>query len=163
MTALRRMMDRADFYGLDNVAYPTPSFAPTYIDDAPTIARAEVEFSRAVARFVTHIASGRIQPTDISSIITLEPERPDIGAALTRLSQSSAVAVDLGRFEPPHEQYRKLRAALAKLRAMPSETERIVVPEGDLLKPGKADVRVSAAPAAPRHSARRRGGAGHLR
>jgi murein L,D-transpeptidase YcbB/YkuD len=142
MTALRRMMDQAESFGLDSVAYLTPDLAPTYPDDPQTTARADVEFSRVVARFVTHIASGRVPPAEISRMITLEPERPDIGEALTSLSQSSAVAVDLGRYEPSHEQYRKLRAALSKLRASPSEAERIVVPEGDLMKPGKADARV---------------------
>ena len=69
------------------------------------LAEADVEFSRAVARFVTHIASGRIRPTDISQQITLEPERPDIGEALSRLSQSPDVAADLAGYEPPHPQY----------------------------------------------------------
>jgi murein L,D-transpeptidase YcbB/YkuD len=51
--------------------------------------------------------------------------------------------VDLGRFEPQHEQYRKLRAALSKLRASASDIARIVLPEGELLKPGKTDTRVT--------------------
>ena len=51
---------------------------------------ADVEFSRAVARFVTHIASGRIRPTDISQLITLEPERPDIGDGADALVASPA-------------------------------------------------------------------------
>jgi L,D-transpeptidase YcbB len=144
MAALRRMMDRAESYGLDSIAYQTPSLAPIYVNDPQTIGRAEVEFSRAVARFVTHIASGRIEPTDISRVISLGPERPDLSRALTLLSQSPAVAVDLGRLEPPHEQYRKLRAALSKLRASPDDAERIIVPDGDLLKPGKSDARVPA-------------------
>ncbi len=142
MTALRRMMDRASDYGLDAVSYPTPSFAPRYLDDPTQLAYADIEFSRAVARFVTHISSGRIRPTDISRLITLEPERPDIGDALSRLSQSDAIAVDLGRLEPPHRQYHALKSALAKLRALPVDADRIVVPEGGLLKPGKSDERV---------------------
>ena len=144
MAALRRMMDRAESYGLDSIAYQTPGLAPIYVNDPETIAQAEVEFSRTVARFITHIASGRVEPKDISRLISLEPERPNLDEALTRLSQSSAVAVDLGRLEPQHEQYRKLRAALSKLRASPADAEQIVVPEGDLLKPGKSDARVPA-------------------
>ena len=55
-----------------------------------------------MARFVTHIASGRIPPKGISKIITLEPERPNIPEALIRLSESTSIEVDLGRYEPPH-------------------------------------------------------------
>lgn len=142
MTGLRTLMDRAESYGLDASVYQTPDFAAAFADDPQRIAAVDVEFSRAVARFVTHAAAGRIEPTVISPLITLTPERPNISDALTRLSQSSAVAVDLGRFEPPHAQYKALRAALSKLRATPSGPEQVVVPEGELLKPGKADERV---------------------
>jgi len=142
MTGLRMLMDRAESYGLDASVYQTPDFAAAYADDPQRIAAVDIEFSRAVARFVTHAAAGRIQPTDISPLITLTPERPNISDALTRLSQSPAVAVDLGRFEPPHAQYKALRAALSKLRATPSGPEQVVVPEGELLKPGKTDERV---------------------
>jgi murein L,D-transpeptidase YcbB/YkuD len=141
MLALRTLMDRAAVFGLDATLYQTPDFAASYPDEAERIALVDVEFSQAVARFVTHVGSGRIEPAVISRLITLTPERPNIADALTRLSQSTAVAVELGRFEPPHAQYKALRAALSKLRAMPNE-DRIVVPEGDLLKPGTADARV---------------------
>ena len=159
MTALRRMMDRADDYGLDPAAYPTPNFAPTLSRRcARRSPRADVEFSRAVARFVTHLASGRIRPADISSIITLEPERPDVGDGA-----DAPVAVDRGRGRP-----RPLRAAAPAIpRAQgsarrssarcPSEAERIVVPEGELLKPGKADERVPLLRARLGTVARRRG------
>ena len=107
MTELRATMDRASEEGLDPASYPTPSLATSYPDDPARLAAADIEFSRAVARFVTHVASGRIRPTDISSIITLEPERPDIGEALTRLSQSTNVEADVQAYEPPHPQYRR--------------------------------------------------------
>jgi murein L,D-transpeptidase YcbB/YkuD len=142
MSALRTLLDRATVYGLDASLYQTPDYAASYPDDDERVALVDVEFSQAVARFVTHVGSGRIEPTVISPLITLTPERPNISDALTRLSRSSAVAVELGRFEPPHAQYKALRAALSKLRAMPSDEDRIVVPEGDLLKPGMSDARV---------------------
>jgi len=142
MLALRTLMDRAAIYGLDAGIYQTPDFAASYPDDAERIAVVDAEFSQAVARFVTHLGAGRIEPTVISPLITLTPERPNISDALARLARSTAVAVELGRFEPPHAQYKALRAALSKLRAMPNDADRIVVPEGDLLKPGMLDARV---------------------
>ena len=78
MTALRAAMDAAASYGLDPAGYPTPHLAAMYVDDPASLAEADVEFSLAAARFVMHLGAGRIRPRDISSIITLEPEYPDI-------------------------------------------------------------------------------------
>ncbi len=143
MTTLRQAMDKAADYGLDPSAYATPKLAAHYADDPRELAEADVEFTRAVARFVTHIASGRIRPTDISDLITAEPERPDLAEALTRLSQSTDVAADLASYEPPHPQYAALKAELAKLRASADDETRIVIPDGGLLKPGEKDSRAS--------------------
>lgn len=142
MAALRRAMDQADQYGLEPADYATPDFADRRYYDPGRLAAADVEFSRAVARFVTHISSGRIRPTDISNLITLKPERPDIGEALSTLSQASSVDEALASYEPQHEQYRALKAKLAELRAL-DEDDRIVVPDGPLLKPGTSDERAS--------------------
>lgn len=142
MIALRRRMDAADSLGLDPADYATPHFAERRYYNPRRLGRADVEFSRAVARFVTHIASGRIDPRAVSRLITLEPERPDVGEVLARLSQTSSVGVALVRYEPQHAQYRALKAKLAELRAASHSDDRIVVPEGPMLKPGKTDERV---------------------
>ncbi len=142
MSELRRVMDQASDYGLDPAAYATPDLAPSYSDDPAQLAEADVEFSDAVARFVTHIASGRIQPTDVDKLITLEPERPDIAAGLTELATSTAIAGDIARFEPQHAEYRALKSALAKLRSESGGPEQVNVPDGVILKPGKSDERV---------------------
>jgi murein L,D-transpeptidase YcbB/YkuD len=143
MAELRRSMDEADLYGLDPATYATPSFEDRRYYDPQRLAQADVEFSRAVARFVTHISSGRIRPTDISKLITLQPERPDIGEALLTLSHASSADEALASYEPQHKQYKALKAKLAALRALGAEDDRIVVPDGALLKPGKSDERVS--------------------
>jgi murein L,D-transpeptidase YcbB/YkuD len=142
MVELRDLMNAAVEDGLDAAAYETPHFATAYPPDPATLAQADAEFSLSVARYVTHIASGRIRPTDISKLITLEPERPDIDEALGRLSHSTNVAADLASFAPPHPEYQALKAALAKLRAASNEPEPVVVPEGEALKPGQSDERV---------------------
>ncbi len=141
MQALRRAMDGAAAYGLDPASYRTADFKPSYPDDLDELARADVGFSRAVARFVTHIASGRIEPSDISELISLEPQRPDVTDVLSRLPGSSDVTADLASYEPQEPQYAALKLALAKLRTT-SDQERIVIPDGDLLKAGETDDRV---------------------
>jgi murein L,D-transpeptidase YcbB/YkuD len=95
-----------------------------------------------VTRFATHIAAGRLQPRDISRIITLEPERPPVADVLSTLSATAAVGASLARREPPHSQYRALKKALAELRASAASDDRIVVPEGAALRPGARDERV---------------------
>ena len=48
----------------------------------------------------------------------------------------------MSQYEPPHPQYKALKAKLAELRASTAEATQVVVPEGTLLRPGKADARV---------------------
>jgi murein L,D-transpeptidase YcbB/YkuD len=144
MSGLARRMRAAQLYGLDPDDYALPGLALAYPDDVKLRAEVDVAFSRAVALFVTHLASGRMRPAEISRIITLEPQRPEVGDALARLSRTAGVAAALHRYEPAHPQYRALKAALAELRAANDDTTRVVVPEGALLRPGKRDARVPA-------------------
>lgn len=142
VSALRSHIDGAERYGLDAGAYATPHVIDRRYYDPRRLAEADVQFSRAAARFVAHIASGRIWPTDVSKLITLDPEHPDIGEALLRLSAAPDVGAALRRYEPAHPQYHALKGKLAELRATEEDGKRIVVPEGGLLKPGMSDARV---------------------
>jgi murein L,D-transpeptidase YcbB/YkuD len=138
---LRERMEAAAEYGLDPALYRAAEVAVAERADAGFLARAEIDFSLAVARFVTHIASGRFAPAEVSRLITLRPERPDIVEALDTLAEEADVGAALDRLEPAHPQYRALKAKLAELRAS-SDDDRIVIPEGPLLKPGGSDERV---------------------
>ena len=142
MVALRRQMDMAAEYGLDAGRYGTPYFARMYLDDPHLLAEADVGFSVALARFVAHIAAGAGRPSDVSRLITLEPELPDIADALLRLAQAGAPDTLLSGYEPVHAQYHALKEKLAELRASDADDARIFVPDGSLLRPGKSDPRV---------------------
>jgi murein L,D-transpeptidase YcbB/YkuD len=144
MSGLARRIRAAASYGLDPGDYALPDLRLAYPDNPALRAEADVAFSRAVALFATHVASGRMRPGDISRIITLEPERPGVAEVLTRLSRTAGVAAALQRYEPAHPQYRALKAALAKLASAGDEATRVVVPEGALLRPGRRDARVPA-------------------
>jgi murein L,D-transpeptidase YcbB/YkuD len=139
MRALQRRMDAAGIYGLDPGPYATPPLAG---GDPASIAAADVNFSRAAARFVTHLSSGRRRPADVSPIITLKPERPDAAGILATLSNAASVASALESYEPPHREYFALKAKLAELRAAPEPPPLVVVPDGPLLRPGTSDGRV---------------------
>ena len=140
--ALRERMDAAAADALDPTIYLTPRFARMYLDDPALLAAADFEFSRAVALFVTHVSSGHIVPSDVSRIITLEPQRPDAAEILERLSSAADPVAELASYETPHSQYAALKAKLGELRASTEDDDRIVIPEGALLKPGMADERI---------------------
>ena len=140
--ALRTIMRKADEYGLDPATYHLAYYASRYPEDLDLRAAAEVDLSRTVTRFVTHIAAGRLEPRDVSRVITLEPEAPAVADILSKLATTAAMAATLARFEPPHPQYSALKKALAELRANAAADDRIVVPEGAALKPGAKDERV---------------------
>ncbi len=143
LIALKRRMAGAASLGLDPDDYATPHVADRRYYNSKRLGHADVEFSLAVARFVAHLSSGRIKPTDVSRLITMEPQRPEIASVLTELSQAPSVDMALHRYEPQHPQYRALKAKLAELRALGEEDDRIVVPDGKMLKPGKSDERVA--------------------
>src|SRR5687768_9072113 len=63
MIALRRQLDSAAEDGLDPALYSTPDLMPA---DSGALAAADVDFSLAVVRYVTHLASGRLDPAEIS-------------------------------------------------------------------------------------------------
>jgi L,D-transpeptidase YcbB len=140
--ALRRRMDAAADLGLDPAAYAIPASTLSGPKDVAERAAADVAFSRTVALFVTHLASGRIRPADVSRLITLEPERPDIGKALVELSRTAGVALRLSRYEPQHRDYAALKAELARLRATSEGPVAAPIPTGPALKPGGSDARV---------------------
>lgn len=138
--ALRQRMEQADIDGLDPALY-VADLPPSNNPEAT--ARAEIALSLAAARFVDHLAAGRLQPGEISRLITLEPERPDAAAVLAALAGASDIDAAIAAFEPTHRDYHALKAKLSELRASDDDEERIVIPEGRLLKPGAADERVA--------------------
>ena len=140
MLAMRRRLENAAADGLDPARYESDEFLGSRAD-AP-VAAADIGFSRAVARYVVHLASGSIAPGDVSSVITLTPEMPDVAAALARLSRTAGIAVALKKLEPPHPEYARLKATLRTLRQASGETEQVRIPEGKLLKAGVRDPRV---------------------
>ena len=142
MLALRKRLDDAAADALDPSIYLTPRLARMYLDDPALLAAADFEFSRAVALFVTHVASGHLVPSDVSRIITLEPQRPDASEILKRISTATDPVAEIASYEPPHPQYSALKAKLAQLRTSDDDDDRIVIPEGALLKPGMTDDRI---------------------
>jgi len=139
---------RADEDGLDPAAFPRPdlAFGRGGPEPAAAVARADLAISEAVVRFALAAQSGRIPPASVSRLITLKPERPDPVAVLRRIAAASDPAAALDGFNPPHEAFRRLKAALAKERAARAEAAAgpELVPNGPALSLGQRDDRVPA-------------------
>lgn len=149
VAALARIA-RADEDGLDAAAFPQPDPGLGRLgpESADALARADIAVSEAVARYALAAQAGRIAPTSISRLVTLKPERPDPVAVLRRVAAASDPAAALDGFNPPHEAFRRLKAALAKERAAEAALAAHVRPEpvaaGPTLSLGQRDDRVPA-------------------
>jgi L,D-transpeptidase YcbB len=134
----------AEEEGLRPDDYPVPDLDQAKLESAAEIAAADVGLSQAFARFVLHLAAGRVDPGSISRHITVEPPQPNLADALAKLARDEDAAALMRRFGPPHPQYGKLREKLGELRRELADDGAVVVPEGPTLRLGNSDPRVAA-------------------
>ncbi len=131
-------LSKADTDGLDPARY---AIAPAAAADAPGAASLELSVSRSLALFAREASAGRTQPRAVWALATLKPEPPDAGSVLSTLSQSADIAAALDAYNPPHEGFRRLKLALARIAAERAEDPE-PVPTGPPLKLGMQDARV---------------------
>ncbi len=131
--------------GLDPSAFALPDPAVSS-DDPAAAAAVDVGVSAAVARFAREASGGRLVPTQISKDITRTPETADPKRALTDVAAAPDPAATLDGFNPPFEEFRRLKAKLADLKAKDQEAPKPIEPiaAGPTLKPGMRDGRVPA-------------------
>ncbi|MGQ7793995.1 L,D-transpeptidase family protein [Faunimonas sp. B44] len=141
--ALVARMSRAAEDGLDPSAYATPPVHFFALKDPQVAAQADIAITLAAARFVAHLAAGQLVPSSLGEGLSQKPERPDLAAALARLVAADDAALAVEALEPPHPEYRALKAELARLRAAPAEAETVEIPPGPALKLGGRGERVA--------------------
>ncbi len=144
--ALVERIANARYDGLKASHYKLPAIYRLRESDLRRAARADVAFSFQVARFITHLAAGRVAPRAVSGYISQVPQKPDVGDALTRLAHDKDIGKAVQLFEPPHPQYRALKDRLAKVLAGTEEGDVESVPEiarGRALRLGMRDPRVA--------------------
>jgi L,D-transpeptidase YcbB len=96
----------------------------------------DAEISRAVARFVMHVHSGRISPRAAGHDLDVSHAAVDSGVAVRALAQSQAPLAVLADYEPAFHHYELLRAALSRYRALAAGREPTPLPP-----PGRTSVR----------------------
>jgi murein L,D-transpeptidase YcbB/YkuD len=137
-------LGKADEDGLDPRAYRTPPIGlGKYVRaGTETLGRADVSLSLAIAAYVRNAYAGRLEPSKVSPNFGYEPHLPDAIAALTEIAGAADPVAAIEAYNPPHEQFKRLRAKLAELRKAEIAEKPVEVPPGATLKPGMTDPRV---------------------
>ena len=145
-TAVMARIARASEDGLDPAAYVLPiktlgSSAPL----GPELAAAtEMTLDRALLTYARQAYAGRLDPSSVGKLITVKPLLPDPVEVLATVSTASDPGAAVESYNPPHEGYRRLKAALAEARQGPAAAAPAPIAEGKLLKLGVSDPRVPA-------------------
>lgn len=90
----------------------------------------EIATSVLVALYARDARGGRINPQQVSRLITATPTLPDTEDVLAGLKAATDVAAALEAYQPRHAGYRALKAKLAQMRAAQDVTG-MVAPEED--------------------------------
>ncbi len=137
------VFEAAELEGFRPSDYLTPDLDPAAAGSDPArLAALETAFSQAAVRYAQDAYGGRIAPTAVSKLITLAPKRIDEAQLLLDLAASDAPDKLLLALDPPHAEFGRLKAALAKFYDGAVTVEQITIPDGKVLKLGMQDERV---------------------
>ena len=123
-------LKKVDEDGLNPADYAAPNFDLT---DADKLAEAELNYTGEVLDFVRHASSGRIHPSRTFRDVEYKHDGLDPQDSLNQIASAANLSETLAGFYPPHEQYKLLKAELAKLRNK-GEAEPIRIPNGAVLR-----------------------------
>ena len=102
----------------------------------------ERDLTQQFLRYATHMSSGRVQPNEVNKALNIFPHRPKPSVLLENVVGASDYAAFLETLAPDTPQYARLQLRLAEYRQKAAEGGFVVVPEGDVLKPGMTDDRL---------------------
>jgi murein L,D-transpeptidase YcbB/YkuD len=137
------LFKNASLEGFRPTDYLTPDLDPAAAGSDPTkLAALETAFSQAAVRYAQDLYGGRIAPTKVSKLLTITPKRIDEADVLLKLASSDDPAKILMGFEPQHEEFARLKTALAKFYDGSVTVEQVTIPDGKTLKLGMKDERV---------------------
>jgi murein L,D-transpeptidase YcbB/YkuD len=103
------------------------------------LATFEIALSSAVATYVQDAVRGRIDPNRISGYHDFKRKDVNLVAALKNVALSGNVKAYLESRSPASGDFQALKAELARLKAETGSEDRVVIPEGTLLKPGQSN------------------------
>jgi len=103
----------------------------------------DVLLTDAFLAYARHLYSGRNRPQLTDPAWHIEPDRLDAVALLGRVLDNNALKASLAALAPPHPQYRKLQALLARYRNLAAGGGWPMLESGPLLRVGDRDLRVA--------------------
>jgi L,D-transpeptidase YcbB len=122
-------LGKAEEWGLSSQSFSVPSAATSpSTPDAQAIA--EIELDLAILKYARFAKGGRTTPTALSKVIDQQLALPDPKIVMTEIAAADAPDDYLKSLHPKHEQFQKLREALAEAReegAKDADIERLVI------------------------------------
>ncbi len=112
------------------------------LSDKAQLAAADVRLSALAVLYARDARGGRLDPRRLSKLITPTLYLPSATEVLSELAGAPDAGAVLAAYNPPHEQYRRLKAKLAELREHLDDTPLVRIPAGPTLKLGMRDERV---------------------
>jgi L,D-transpeptidase YcbB len=135
---------KAELEGFRPSDYLTPELDVSAAGTDPAkLAALETGFSAAVARYAQDAYGGRVAPSEVSRLWTIEPRRINEAEILMQLAESEAPDQILYDLSPKSREFLALKAALAKFYDGKVIDTAVTIPDGPLLRPGKKDERVT--------------------
>ena len=128
-------LGKVDADGLEPADYPVPDVKAGA--DAEAMAEVELKLVQSLLTYARHAQTGRIHFSRIAGDIFYELNRPEPTDVLAKVANTTNVATALDSFEPPHAQYKALKAKLAEVRAGKGEVGVVRVASGPTLKYAK--------------------------
>lgn len=130
-------------HAADDGLRPTDYALPVFeLSDKAQLAAADVRLSALAVLYARDARGGRLDPRRLSKLITPTLYLPSATEVLSELAGAPDAGALLAAYNPPHEQYRRLKAKLAELREHLDDTPLVRIPAGPTLKLGMRDERV---------------------
>jgi murein L,D-transpeptidase YcbB/YkuD len=130
-------------HAADDGLRPTDYALPVFeLSDKAKLAEADVRLSALAVLYARDARGGRLDPRRLSKLITPTLYLPSATEVLSELAGAPDAGAVLAAYNPPHEQYRRLKAKLAELREHLDDTPLVRIPAGPPLKLGMRDERV---------------------
>ncbi len=138
----KRLVAQLEHAGDDGLR-PTDYALPVFeLSDRTKLAEADLRLSALAVLYARDARGGRLDPRKLSKLITPKLDLPSAGEVLATLAAAGDAGAALAAYNPPHEQYRRLKAKLAELREHLDDTPLVRIPAGPALKVGMRDERV---------------------
>lgn len=118
-----------DADGMEPADYPAPNFK---LAEADKLAEQELIYTAEILEFIRHASTGRVHWSRVTKDAVYSHSGIDPLDMLNKLATGNAAEV-LASAQPPHEQYRLLKAQLAELRGK-TEAQPIRIPAGNALR-----------------------------